>query len=416
MINFLKIIVWLFVVSNYNSGFAFQKQSRNSSDSITSLSYSVIEQLYYRNEDSFEKGKLFADAYLLKAKKENDTLRICIGYHFLAYHYYNDLSLIYADSIIALSKNKKYDKYPISAYLLNGDLYFRKKRFKESFDNYIQAQKYTSSRDIEINYYINHQIGGIKAKLLLNEEALKIFKGSWVYVNKNNYKQNNRSEYLQALTDLAIQYVRNNKLDSATVLNKEGIKQSLLQKDTLKYNILVLNEGINLFLQKYYQQSNDSILKTITYLEKTNNYECLSFVNYYLGRIQEINGNKDESIAYFQKNDSIYQITKDLHPILVDGYESIVNHYKSNNKKEKALIYAEKLLNVKKLIEDNYRSLSTKIIEEYDTPKLINEKEKIIESVQEDKSIFRMSFLIFLITTLFLFFLWVYYYRKQIRY
>ncbi|WP_299314344.1 helix-turn-helix domain-containing protein [uncultured Aquimarina sp.] len=411
--KYLINLLLLFIGSQTSTS---QVENISLQDSLTKLPYDKLQKAYYANEDNRIKSKSYAEAYLGKAKKEKDSFRMSIGYHFLGYHYYNELSFKYSDSIIFISKNKGYKIYPLSAYLLKADIYFTNKEFKKSFDNYIEAKKYVSKDDAETNYYINHQIGGIKAKLLLNSEALKIFRESWRFVNDNKYNNSNESEYLQALTDLAIQYVRNDKIDSATVLNKLGIKMALKESDSLRYNLLVLNEGISLFFRDEFTKSRDSIIKTVTYFKKINNHECLSFSNYYLGKIEQEFNNEDLSIEYFKNNDSIYQITGDIHPLLVDGHETLVDYYKRTDNKEKTLSYIEKLLDINKLIDSNYRHLSTKIISEYDTPKLISEKDKIINSIKKGRNRFQNYFIVFFSISILLFFLWIYNYRKQKKY
>ncbi len=390
-------------------------------DSLLEKGFKELSDGYYEWEATPEKSILYAKAYLKKAKQKKDTFKIATGYHFMAYYFFNDSddyksSYTYCDSIIQITKSKKFKNYPISAYLLKADLYFSKMNFKESFNTYISLKEYIDDDDDEMNFYINHQIGGIKSKLLQNKEALRVFKQSWDFVNKKGYKTKNKEVYLQTLTDLTISYVKNRKLDTAAMYCKIGINKALKDNNLKNLNQLTLFNGINLYYQNKYLKAQEDLEKSISYFRKEKEYESLSFCYYYLGKVRLKNNENHKAINYFKQVDTIFQKTININPEVRDTYERLVNYYKSKKDDKNTLLYIEQLLRVDSVLNSNYKYLSPKIITEYDTPKLLSEKEKVISNLYKKKNnVSSIAITLGSIAIVFSF-LWLYNYKKRVVY
>lgn len=376
MLRSLLIIIFFIVFKSYS------QNEPKFADSLSDKSFKELWNGFVSFKDNVNdtlKAEHFARAYIKKAKTQRDTLKIAEGFHMLISHFYDEKSYKYADSIIILTKDKPIKDYPLVAYILKGNIYYQQQNFKESLDHYLLARNYVGNNEYA-TYYINHQIGGIKSKLLLNKEALEIFRKSWGFVNRKGYKKTNKNEYIQALTDLSLQYVKNNMLDSATVLNKIGIQYALKWNNEFKYNLLVLNEGMNLYNQDKKQQAKDSIVKAMKYYLKGDDYNSLAYCYYYLANIYREEKNYEEALLYNKKIDTLFDKAGNLHPQLRGSYESLINYYKEIGNKDSVLLYVEKLLKVDSVLSNNFKYLSPKIIKEYETPKLLREKELIIEA------------------------------------
>jgi len=374
-------------------------------DSIDNKNYQY-EELYYRYYNSFvnkdqKMATIYANTYVEKAKMESDSIRLAEGYYSLAFVVDVNLANVYLDSIITATKNKMNSKFPSSAYYFKGSIFYKKRAFKKALDNYILANEYARknyNRDLILD--INHDIGLLKDRIGEYEEALKLHKENYKYFEKTITNRANSKRYLNNLFSITTSFYRLRELDSASKYSDLGIKESLTVKNIDLYNCFVMCEGVINYLQKDYKKAIDSITKSVKYFEETDNKPNLAVGYYYLGKINYESNSIGEGIRYLKKLDTVFQQQKDILPETRDGYEVLINHYKETDNKEQQLEYIEKLIEVDSVLNSNYRYLQKKITQSYDTPLLIQEKDEIIDSLEDERIISRYGIILLAIVSM----------------
>jgi len=324
-----------------------------------------------------------AKLYLAEAKKENDLLKIVIGYErFISLYSHTKTAISYSDSIILLTKNAKLDEYPEKGYLLKGTQLYYNSKYREALDNFAIANDLAiTSKNIAQQISIKHYIGLLKNVSDEKEEALAIFQENLEFITKNDYQKKDSQQYLKSLFALADSYNKNRILDSAEVVHQRGITASLQDKDQYLYPWFLLSYGITSYFKEDYIKGKDSLQKAATFF-KTNE-KALSSTYLYIYKCLEKQDKNAESLPYLYKVDSIYQ----NHPKVVfqarEAYELLNTAHKTSGDDAARLSAIEKLLAVDDIISTDYQNLGKEIVTKYETPLLISEKEALLSKKEE---------------------------------
>lgn len=388
---FFKIVLF-FLGVNYISAFQEYPTSHNLEDS-----YSYLANNFYKNERDTIKAQEYAHKYLLKARKNNDTINVIHGFYFLSLISESAISHKYSDTIISLTKYSNSPQYPIYSYRQKAVVYFNDGDFKKAFDYFLKVNEEAIKHgNIGLQYSSKKSIGILKAMLGENETALVNLKDCYAFFEK--HKNQAPEQYLELLFALSESYNFNKILDSASVINRLGYKESLeLERPEFQYKF-VLNEGINQFSKEKYTVAKDSLVKVIGLIKKTRDLANLGQAHYYLGKSYAAIGMTDKAIEEHKIVDVIFQKSPQIIPESRKSYEILINHYKEINDTDNQLKYIERLLRVDSVLNSNYKYLIKNVIQNYDTPKLIAEKEHIINSLEKEKrsSLFWMISIIIL--------------------
>ncbi|KZS38177.1 hypothetical protein AWE51_19250 [Aquimarina aggregata] len=406
-----KFIFFLFFISLTGYG-----QSFVAPDSLKSKTYDELVDQFYSNLTDSSIAVIQANKYLELAKKDADTMKIMNGYYFHSVLNSSDLSLKYSDSIINILDNERYHSkdYPSLVYLSKAIFYYDKGNFTKALDNFFELQKESEKYQ---NFYLlstsKNGIGILKSRLGKNKMALRILKESYNFFLKE--KENYPSEYLETIFALSDSYRRNKLLDSASIMNQYGFKESFNLKEANMAVYFTLNEGVTQYQLGEYSVAKDSLKKSMDQLYENNDLANLSIAHYYLGKTLTSLNFKSKGIKEFIKADSIVQKISEVMPETRDGYEILINHFKENDDKNNQLKYLERLILIDSTINNNYKDLSEKINKEFDTPQLLQEKQKVITALEaENKSIYSKNIIISLLLGLSLFGVIYYNYRQRL--
>lgn len=352
----------------------------------------------------------YVAAFIEKARKEKDTLYILGGFQLYTLAYKGEKAIQYADSIIHYTKEKPDSQYPAVAYLVKGIEYDKQGNFKKALDNFIMGNTYASRFfNVEVAYKCNYKIGVLKDRLGEYEEAISIHKHNAVFAEKHKKKIGKQSMILSTF-GLAFSYKNLKKLDSAYYYNDLGLQSAREIKNEELVQHFLLNEGIINYWDRQYTVAREKISETLKYFEKENKQSDIGEAYYYLGKIQDQIGNKEQAIVYYKKVDTIFQKTKDLIPESREAYNYLTSYYRDQGDQEQQLVYLEKLIALDKALNSNQIYLSKKIIEKFDIPKMIAEKEELITKLESDK-----INLNYIVGALFLLFVLIlgYFYQRQ---
>jgi len=334
MKHFIYSLLFFTLIINTHA----QDKNQLKSDSLMSMKYKDLRDSIYEYSADYEKAKIYAKTYLLKAKRDKNITKIGQGYY---YHYgiINDFDkkLIYLDSVIQVTKKKPNKVFPTKAYLRKAYLYHFKRDYQKAIENYsIALNLAIKNKNITKIYRIKFSIGLFKSAIGEYEEALSLYKECYQISLSENYKKNSPIKYLRSINAIADTYNRIKNTDSASYYNKLGYFESvsLHKKDWTSY--ATYTEGINQFHLKNYQAAIDSLSKSIPIL-KTKDFDNLAEAYYNIGMSYFSIKNEKEGIKYLIKMDSLVHETNYSYYELRKGYEVLINHYKTKNKTKKQL-------------------------------------------------------------------------------
>ncbi|MFA5299027.1 MAG: helix-turn-helix domain-containing protein [Lutibacter sp.] len=356
-------------------------------DSLKNKSYKELFKGFNASSNDIVKERIYAKAYLNKAKNENDIIRISNAYSQFASISSKiniNMAIIYSDSIIYLTKNINHIDYPGYGYMTKGFYQYHLGNYEKSLENLLIANKYAlKNKNIEQQFRINNSIGELKNLWGNYEEAVEIFKSQLKLLQQNKISfKYPRTFYLEVLFNLSNAYILNKKLDTALIYAKKGIQESLAINDSAQYYSFVSQIGIISYYQNNFETALDSLNKSFQYKKSQNS---LLNYHYYLGNIYWKQHNDEKAFFHFSKADSIYNETQDVVPEIRDIQEYFVSYYKKNNDINNQLKYIDRLLYIDSITKYNYKNLNETLIKKYDTPILIAEKQQIINTLRQSE-------------------------------
>ncbi|QBA20882.1 AraC family transcriptional regulator [Chryseobacterium indologenes] len=392
----------IFSILLFLSGFIYAQKSIV--DTLSEFNYSQLKSKFYDyyDNDKVSESKIIAQYYLQKAKKEKNNLQIAEGYILIHFNEDFPTALKYIDSLEIITKNIKGSLYPTRTYLMKGNLYFKYDYLKKALDNYIIALQYAKDqKDQKQIAYANINIAYLNNYLGKYAEAAKIFR--YYLYNPNNIT--NESQHNQIRVSLINCYIDLNKLDSANILIKEGQTSAFTGKSKYSVNQYLYFSGYSNLKQKKYTIAINELAKTYNFFSSINDNNA-NYALYSLGKCYDGLNNKEKAVEYFIRLDSNIQKTNITFPELREVYTYLIDYYKKNNNKEKQLYYIDRFLKVDKKLDGQFEYLSTELPKKYDTPKLLQEKENIINDLKNRKRILYASIGILAIILLLVLFLY----------
>ncbi len=404
----LFFLLFLLLFGNLNI-LAFQTYS----DSLLTKEYDYLKKNVYQNVENPKKAILYARSYLYKAKRDVDTLKIVNGFYYLSGLV--EAPLVrekYTDSMILFSKNLKTKFYPALAYFNKARIEYNKGRYKKAFDLFLKTNEAAKKYDnIHLFYSSKQNISILKSRIGEHKTSLNELRECYDYYAQ--FKDSRPTTYLSTLFALSDVYNLNKKLDSATILNNLGYQESI------KYNLedfkyyFTLSEGVNLFHKKKYTKALDSLSIAIEKLKTNEDKANLSVAYFYFGKTLSALDRKEEAIAAHVKVDDIFQEIAEILPNNRENYEILINHYKKLNDKDNQLKYIEQLISVDSVLHTNYRYLIKNVVQNYDTPRLLSEKQEIINSLKTEKDTSYTIIILLVAICSLLLVLWLINRRKQ---
>ena len=275
-------------------------------DSLSIEEFSVLEEKF--NENSLDSSRIkYADAFLLKAKRNKNAIKIADGYLLLSEYYSKTNKAIqYADSILFFTENWHQKKYPAQGYIQKGiELYYNSNHAK-ALESFIKANALASKQRNNLQLItVKHYIGLLKNISDEREEALILFKENFKNIQQKNLQNIDRKQYLKSLYALADSYSKNLNFDTARVLLKKGVIESNNKRDGYIYPHFLVGYGINSYHIKKYQIALDSLHKAIILLK--NEEQSLPVIYLYLYDIYTDLNNQKTGLKYLFKIDTLYQ-------------------------------------------------------------------------------------------------------------
>jgi YesN/AraC family two-component response regulator len=224
------------------------------------------------------------------------------------------------------------------------------------------------------------------------------------YFSKSAQSNNNQNDMLPIIFAVSDGYLRLGKTDSAAYYVDLGKRESEIVNDSVFKNYFDFQDGLIDFKRGKFSLSISKIETSLPLIKKLNDYGNIACGNYYQGESFLQTNNIEKAIEKFKTIDSVYQITKDIHPDYRKAYEHLIEHYNSTGNLKEELKYIRKLLGVDQNLNSSYKTITKNLAVSYDTPRLINQKNQIIneiESVSKMKTMMIVLSIVFLLGILF---------------
>jgi AraC-like DNA-binding protein len=355
---------------------------------LVRLPYDELKNLYFDNEKNQTKQFEYANAYLMKAKRENNLVQKAKGYYLYSFLYEETKAIRYLDSAIACSKKENDIKLP--AYAYSEKAYVLQKQFKynEAIDNFLLAEKRAQKNNTDFYYEVKFSIAALRSEELGEViEALTLYKECFNYYKGKETRSSKYSfSYQFTVFALADAYKALNQTDSASYYNQLGYRESKFTGDKDLNALFVLNEGANQVFKNNYKGALDSIDKALPIMIAINDKGNILAAYYYLGKANVGLKNDTKAVKNFVKVDSMFNETGRITPEFMSGYPYLISYYKEKDDKKNQLKYITKYMDINKHLQKNYKELTKKLQKEYDIPHLISEKETLIQSLKLDNA------------------------------
>jgi len=383
----------------------------NFSDSLQYLSYNHLEEKI-SNTLSDSLKKVYSQVYLVKAKKSGDTIRIADSFCLMSEaHSHTQLGVAYADSIILYTENTSHYKYPAEGYLQKGIQLYYNSRYEEALDSFIKTEKAAKDKNnIPQQISVKHYIGLLKNVNNEKEEALNYFRGNLKFIEENNVQLGNEKLYFKTLFALADSYNRNQLIDSAEIICRRGLRESVSSKDKYLYPQFLMSYGVTSAFKGEWDVALDSLLKGSSLLVNEKRQLCESYI--IISGVYRVKKLNIQSVRYLTKVDSIYSIHQEVLYVAKRAYEFLLTHYRDNDDVYNQIEILEKLILVNNVIKNTEGDLSKNIVKKYETPLLIEEKEELIKKLKEKEGFNKMIKISFYLLTVIMLFIIYYYYRR----
>lgn len=368
------------------------------------LSNEEIEKKIDNSNTSPAERRKLIDFYITKSKKERNIEALFYAYRYASIASNYPFNIKYADSALVSAKNSQVKKTILDAYLNRGNINMSQEFYEKALDDILAANALSQESGNE--YIFNKTIYYIaQNKIYLgqyedaNKElliCLKFFKEN--LQTTSSLGKNYQVYYIYSLMSL---------IDSNTKLGQFQYNKALLKEafDYLEKNKLdqyipyfISSEGTDAYYAKDYSTAISKLSKAIKLYNDQwqHNTEV-----YYLGLSYWYTGKQELAVKYLEEIDKHYNKTKKLDPQFRSAYEILIKYYNSTGNTAKQLEYINKLMFLDRSYEKNYKYLYKRIVKEYDTKKLVAEKNRIESKLNNQRIIFTVIFLFCIIVFLF---------------
>ena len=391
-----KIVFFIF--------FLFFVQFNSQDTKIDDLNNETIEKKIDSLHNNPNKAWEIINLYIKKSKKEKNNESLLYAYRYAGNFSQYPENLKYADSALAIGKKSNDKKLLTEAYLNRGFVFMSQSLYQKALDDILIANKY--SNELNDSYTVNcnkYLIAQNKIYLGLYEEANKELSSCIEYFKKNLTKtsdlgKNYQMFYLYSLMSLIDTNTKLRRHEENNVLLKtafEYIKQNNLKQYTPYF---ISCDGVDEYFKKNYKPA----IKKLSEAIRLYNDQWPHITDiFYIGLSNWKLGKRDVAVRYFEEIDKEYDKSKKLNPEFRPAYELLIKYNDSIGNRDKQLKYINTLMSLDKNYEKNYKYLFSKINKEYDTHKLINEKNKIESSLKNQRTIISSILLITILASLF---------------
>lgn len=360
-----------FILILYTITFSIAYSQNNSKDILKDSYITIYKKINTSDSDPI-KQQYFLEAYMKKARMENNWEKIVNGYKNYLHHSPRKQMIVYADSMVYAALDSDKMKLIASAYLTKGLTFYWNKNYVDALDNYILSYKYlqkSNSQDPYLKHKLAYNMGLIKYYLGRYNEALEELKPALDY-----FETDHRKAYLVTLHFMALCYRSLGNYKICSNINLKGIEKGKDLEDRSMEVYFRSSEGINQYYKGNYQAAIDSLVKVIPLIESKGDFANVTQGHYYIGKSYWELGKQKAAIPYLKLVDQSITKNNYIKQDILDTYTLLENYYKSKGELEAYQQYMAKEIQATKTLLARKDILSPKINKDYNQANLINEQ------------------------------------------
>lgn len=392
--------------------------------SIFSL-FCLLSQIFGQNQDSLSQKSnrylvakldsfqfdrfnpivwVYLNSYIKNAKNNQDVETLYYGYRSGIYHSSiipNQLK--YSDSaIIAAYKSGKIDLIGES-FLEKGLVFYNMREYQKTLDYYLKANKSLANSQNEfLKNKVIYFISVIKNYLGYYEDALHLIDSVLLQFKTKDTPEDNLF-YIRCLYRKGEAFQALKEYNKAREVNLLGLQEAIKFNEKIQEQYFNLAIGIDDYFAKNYALTIQNIEKALPIMKENGYFELEQKGNFYIAKSYLALKQEEKALSHFLEVENLFKKNNYLPNELRETYEWLINYYKRKNNKDQQLYYINQLLKVDKINVENNQYLAQKIHKEYDTQKLLEEKNKLERRFNHWQTIAIVFLILILIVVLFYF-------------
>lgn len=350
-------------------------------DSLEGKSYQYLHNHFLKNSNDTLVAKMYLNAILTKATIAADGITKSQALIRLSSYAKNDTEKLTLIKQSIAESNSVDSLYSIPSYNSLGLYYQSRYDYEKALEHYFKVLNLSivsGFKDFEIIALDN--IAEIKSEIGEYEEALDLYRKG--YYLENNKKEKNHILILGSSLSLSESFRHTKQYDSASYYFNKVI-DDVRQKYTDRLSKALINEGINLYYKKAYEEAELLLREGMYHVNFNSHFDVKYYIlgNYYMGEILQASENK-KAEQYFLKVDSLLTTHNAIIPEVKDIYTTLIDTYKETDNQKKQLYFQDRLIHFNDKIASRNLKVSNKINTEFDTPKLLKKRDNLIKSLQ----------------------------------
>ncbi len=386
----MRIYLYLFLTCTIHNIAA--QSSSTIADTLLDKSYQNLSQKIVTTKDT-ALAATYAYSWLLKAKSERNLQQQLLAYRAVMHIVPKTKRFHYADTLIQTAKQTGNNVAIGSAYLTVGAAYNSQKQYLKALDFYLVADTYVSrTKDQYLQHKVRYAIGNIKYFLGYYQEAIALLKDCIEY-----FREENDFAYLVSLHSIGLCYIGIERFDLCTRTNELGFTASQELKNFEMIPYFTQSKGINQYFKKEYRKSIAMLDQSLPTITQKKDFANETVTWFYLGKNYLALQHPKKAIPYFKKVDQAVLQHNYIRPDLRENYELLIEHYKIKGDQDSLSFYVNRLLQVDKKLNTEYKYLLGKIFKVYDTNKLLQTQKEIESSRQRDQALFSFAIVALLV-------------------
>ncbi|MBF6611056.1 MAG: helix-turn-helix transcriptional regulator [Chryseobacterium sp.] len=332
--------------------------------------------------------------YIEKAKYDQNPEALVFAYRYASNFSKSPENLKYADSALVIGKSSNDKRLLANAYLNRGIVFMSEVKYEKALADILISHDY--AEEIENDYILyksKYFISQNKVYLGLYEDANKELRECLVFFKKNKNNSTLGKDY-----QMYYLYSLMSLIDTNSRLGYHQDNKVLLDEafDYIQHNRLehffpyfISSQGTDAFYRKDYNTAIKKLTQALRLYK--DQWDHITEI-FYLGKSYWNLGKPHIAVKYFETIDKEYNKSNNLEPQFREAYELLIQYNDSIKNRDLQLEYINKLMQLDKSYEKNYKYLSSTLYKQYDTKKLIEEKEKIESSLKTRDTIIYILF------------------------
>lgn len=320
---------------------------------------------------------VYLDAYIRNAKKKKDYETLFYGYRSGIYYSDGRLKIVYSDSALLSAEKTKNADIIGKAYYSRGSTFYELRAYKNTLDNYLTANEILKQSKNEFTKnQVTYGISVVKLYLGYYEDALELIEPPLNYFQNENTPDGNLF-YIRCIYRKGEAYQALKNYQKAAEINLFGLQEAIKYDEKIQEQYFNLAIGIDDYHAGNYAVSIQNIEKALPSMNENGYFELEEKGNFYIAKAYLGLKQQTKALSHFQQVDSLFAENGYLPNELRESYEWLIDYYKKQNDKDKQLYYINRLLEVDNANAENNQYLAYKINKEYDTQRLVEEKNNL---------------------------------------